>query len=153
MFKYEFEMAGNAATMVVVNKQTGEVLLGKRQDSSKVFPGAWCFPGGYLNVGDERLITTARREMIEECNIDIDESRWHLFYMDDEPGSDPRYNQVVNTCFYAFVSDEEAKNAKAGDDIQKLKWANVWEAHKMKLAFAHNEILLVFMRKTPNIED
>lgn len=149
MVEYPFEMAGNAATMVVVNKRTGEVLLGKRQNSSKVFPGAWCLPGGYLNVGEERLITTARREMMEECNIDIDEKRWTLFYCDDKPGSDPRYKQVINTCFYAFISDEEAKNSKAGDDIQEIKWVNLWEARGIDLAFAHNDVVQVYMAKTP----
>lgn len=153
MFEYEFEMAANTTTMVVVNKTTGQVLLGKRKDSSDAFPGCWCFPGGFLNVGTERLLTAARREGNEEFGIDIDEARWNIFYSDDNPGSDPRYKQVVNTCFYAFVSDEEANKAKAGDDIQELKWVNVWEAHKMQLAFAHNEILLVFMSKMPNAED
>ena len=150
MFEYTFEMAANTATMVVVNKKTGQVLLGQRKDNSEAFPDHWCLPGGYLNAGEERLITTARRELTEECNIDIEEERWSLFYMDDKPGSDPRYKQVVNSCFYAFVSDEEAKNAKAGDDIQELKWVNVWEARKMELAFAHNDVVWEFMLKTPN---
>lgn len=148
-FEYEFEMAANTATMVVVNKKTGQVLLGKRKDSSEAFPGWWCLPGGYLNAGEERLITTARRELNEECNIDIVEEHWHSFYVDDKPGSDPRYKQVVNNCFYSFIGEEEAKNAEAGDDLQELKWVNVWEAKQMDLAFAHNDIVWEFMLKTP----
>lgn len=150
MFEYPFEMAANTATMVVVKKSTGQILLGKRKDSSEAFPGAWCLPGGYLNVGEERLIVTASRELNEECNINLGEDRWDLFYCDDKPGSDPRYKQVVNSCFYAFICDEEAKNAKAGDDIQEVKWVNVWEARKMELAFAHNDVVWMFMIQTPN---
>ncbi len=148
-FEYEFEMAANTATMVVVNKKTGQVLLGKRKDSSEAFPGAWCLPGGYLNAGEERLITTARRELVEECSIDIVEERWNLFYCDDKPGSDPRYKQVINTCFYAFISDEEAKNAEAGDDLNEIKWVDLWEARQIELAFAHNDVVWEFMLKTP----
>lgn len=149
MFEYPFEMAANTATMIVVNKKTGQVLLGKRKDSSEAFPGAWCLPGGYLNAGEERLITTARRELVEECSIDIAEERWNLFYCDDKPGSDPRYKQVINTCFYAFISDEEAKNAEAGDDLNEIKWVDLWEARQIELAFAHNDVVWEFMLKTP----
>jgi len=84
----------------------------------------------------------------EECNIDVLEEHWHLFYMDDKPGSDPRYKQVANSCFYTFISDEEATKAKAGDDIQELKWMNKQEARQMELAFAHNDIVREFMSKT-----
>ena len=147
MFEYPFEMAANTATMVVVNKKTGQILLGKRQDNSDAYPGAWCLPGGYLNAGIERLKTTARRELVEECNIDIPEERWNLFYLDDKPGTDPRYKQVVNSCFYSFISEEAAAKAKAGDDIQELKWVNKWEAKQMKLAFAHDDIIQEFIIK------
>lgn len=146
-FEYEFEMAANTATMVVINRKTGQILLGKRQDSSEAFPGAWCLPGGYLNAGEERLMTTASRELNEECNLDVPEDHWHLFYMDDKPGSDPRYKQVANSCFYTFISDEEAAKAEAGDDLQEVKWVNRWEADKTELAFAHNDIVREFMLK------
>lgn len=150
MFEYPFEMAANTATMVVVNRKSGQILLGKRQDSSEAYPGYWCLPGGYLNAGEERLITTARRELVEECNIDVIEDHWHIFYVDDKPGSDPRYKQVVNLCFYTFINDVEAKKAKAGDDIQELKWVNLWEAKQMNLAFAHDDIVWKFMSTNTN---
>lgn len=146
-FEYEFEMAANTATMVVINRKTGQILLGKRKDDSEAFPGWWCLPGGYLNAGTERLITTASRELNEEGNIDVPEEHWHLFYLDDKPGSDPRYKQVVNSCFYTFISDEEAAKAEAGDDLQEIKWVNKWEARQMELAFAHNDIVREFMSK------
>ncbi len=145
MFEYLFEMAANTATMVVVNRKTGQILLGKRKDDSEAYPGYWCLPGGYLEAGEERLIATASRELNEECNIDVPDDYWHIFYMDDKPGSDPRYKQVANCCFYTYVSEEQASKAKAGDDIQEIKWVNVWEAKQMDLAFAHNDIVQKFM--------
>jgi len=149
MFEYEFKMAGNTATMIIINRKTNEILLGKRSDDSDAFAGWWSLPGGFLNVGDERLKTVASRETMEECDLTIDEDAWTIFYIDDEPRSDPRYDQVVNNCFYAFIGDEEAATAKPGDDLQELKWVNTWQAHQTELAFAHNEIVMEFMLKTP----
>jgi len=141
MFTYKQEMAGTATTMAILLEGSRYILLGKRKSSSKAYPNFWCLPGGYLEVGKERTINTARREIKEECNIDIIEDDWHLFFIDDIPGSDPRYTQVINICYYAFVNRDNARLAQAGDDIVELKWVPLWEAEKMDLAFNHNEII------------
>ncbi len=145
-FTYEFEMAANTSTAILTyfhaNRQY--VLLGRRSDDSDAYPGAWSFPGGYLNAGTERIINCVRRETKEECDIDIDESRWKIFYIDDRPGADPRYKQVVNSCFYVTLTIDERNIGKAGDDLQEIKWVTVDEAKEMNLAFDHNTILNIF---------
>jgi ADP-ribose pyrophosphatase YjhB (NUDIX family) len=87
-FTYDWPMAANTATMVIIDGNNRRVLLGKRDSnkSADAFPGAWCLPGGFLNVGTERLVNTARRETLEEVGLDIPENNWHQFYTDDEPG-------------------------------------------------------------------
>lgn len=144
-YEYDFPMAGVTATMVIFHSDTEEVLLGRRSLDSKAFPGAWCLPGGYLDVGKECLIDVARRETKEETGIDITEDRWKLFYNDDVPGSDPRYVQVINLCYLAEVTEEEYNSVKAADDLIELKWVNISEASNQDLAFAHNRILEVFV--------
>ena len=141
MFEYPFEMAGVTATMAIIHHNQGNIyiLLGKRKDTSLAFPGEWCLPGGYLNVGKERLVTTARRETKEECGLDIDESRWNFFYLDDEPGSDPRYSQVINMCYSTIVNDDELDLVAARDDIVDIKWVSLNKVPT--LAFAHNNIV------------
>lgn len=153
MFKYQFEMAGNAATMVIFYTKEVDglpvILLGKRKPTSDAYPNAWCLPGGYLETGKEQLVTTARRETLEECGIDISEEEWIHFYLDDKPGSDPRYKQVVNNCFFAELLPDENRigKIKAGDDIVEVKWITLEEAFGMDLAFEHNSILEEFNSK------
>jgi len=143
-YTYEHEMAGNTATMVLFSEWTDEVLLGLREKNSDAFPNTWSLPGGYLMVGTERLINAARRETLEETGLDIEESRWTLFYNDDVPCTDPRYDQVINLCYVADVTGEEYKAAKADDDLDEVKWVKLEEALEYDLAFAHNTILEEF---------
>ena len=53
--------------VVVLNEQ-GEVLLAQRGKPPRA--GEWSIPGGLLDLG-ERLEDAARREVREECNIEI----------------------------------------------------------------------------------
>lgn len=123
-YTYRFPMAGVTATMVLFNHSTNEVLLGLRGDGD-AFPNTWSLPGGYLNVGTEQMVHVARRETLEETGLDIDEVRWTHFYIDDYPGTDHRYLQVINLCYMADVTDEEYKAAKAADDLAEVKWS-IW---------------------------
>ena len=53
---------------VVVLNERGEVLLAKRGKPPRA--GEWSIPGGLLDLG-EQLEDAARREVREECNIEI----------------------------------------------------------------------------------
>ena len=147
-FEYSHPRPGCASTMVIVSPGDEEVLLGKRKETSNAFPGAWCLPGGMLEVAKERTITTARRETEEECGIDIIERRWHLFYVNDTPGDDPRFDQIINVCYYTHVTEEEYNSVKGADDITEVKWVPINEARKLNLAFAHNEVLDEYVKST-----
>lgn len=53
------------AVMVI---KAGHVLLGKRKGAHGV--GTWAFPGGHLEYG-ESIEACARREVLEECGLEI----------------------------------------------------------------------------------
>jgi 8-oxo-dGTP diphosphatase len=55
---------------VMIQNNKGEVLMGLRQSSHGA--GEWAFPGGHLEFG-ETLFETARREVKEETDLDIEE--------------------------------------------------------------------------------
>ena len=143
MFAYEFEMAGTTVTMAITDHSepnNSKVLVGWRSDDSDAYPGAPCLPGGFLDV-PETSKAAASRETKEETNLDISEDRWYIFYVDDKPGSDPRYKQVVNMCYMVEVAPEETSQAKAGDDLKELKWVPYNDLIHMDLAFSHNDIV------------
>src|SRR5215207_6198576 len=66
---------GDAATL--------EILLARRNPASRFMGGAWVFPGGALEPGDETLRAAAVREVAEEAGMELPDpgalvpfSRW-----------------------------------------------------------------------------
>jgi ADP-ribose pyrophosphatase YjhB (NUDIX family) len=149
MNRYPFPMAANTATMVLYNPQNQKILLGKRSINADAFPGKWSLPGGFLDAGQERMLNVARRETLEEVSIDIPENRWSIFYVDDRPGADPRYAQIINLCYYAYVEIHEANAVKAADDLDDVEWFDIDEVLTMKLAFDHLTIVKKFAKMFP----
>ena len=142
---YDFPMSPVAATMALLYQEdadTVKVYIGERKSGpGTIYGGQWCLPGGYMEAGVEGSRTTATRETEEEVGILIAEGRWLDLGVDDEPGGDPRYAQVINICYAVWVTDAEFKSATPGDDLVDGKWVTVSEAQKMELAFRHNMIL------------
>ena len=48
----------------------GKVLMHKRAEDKKKFPGFWIGPGGHVDEGED-VLTTAIREVKEEAGVDI----------------------------------------------------------------------------------
>lgn len=147
-FTYPFPMTSTTATMVIINKDTQEILLGKRASSAQMFPDCWSLPGGFLdakskiNPGEE-IENTCAREMLEETSIRITQlRRFKLFGVNSDPKDDPRAH-VVNLWYLIEITNEEAQQAKAGDDLQELKWVPIESRAQIEeLAFNHSSILL-----------
>jgi 8-oxo-dGTP diphosphatase len=141
-------MAANTATMVIYCRceDALRILLGKRDSkkSADAYPGYWCLPGGFLNVGTERLIDAASRETEEEVGLKISRDNWQLFHMDDNPGDDPRYTQVANSCFFTRVLPEDMSKVIPGDDLEDARWFTMHELMEVDFAFNHAEIVTVF---------
>ena len=143
-YTYDFPMSPVATTMILLYRDLSEVYvyIGQRKSGPRTtYGGQWCLPGGYMEAGIESSKTTATRETEEEVGLLIAKDRWLDLGVDDDPGGDPRYDQVINICYAVWVTDAESEDATAGDDLVDGKWIRFDEAQKMELAFRHNMIL------------
>ena len=104
---------GPAAVVIIFNERD-EVLLLKRMQPQRDFPGVWGFPGGALE-GLEEPYETAIRETKEETNLDI----WHLKRVKREQNfldiyTTRNFEGNIALCFehtdYAWVPIEQLDN-------------------------------------------
>ena len=101
---------------------TLEVLLARRNPASRFMGGAWVFPGGALEPGDETLRSAAVREVAEEAGLELPDpaalipfSRWitpkplpirfdtHFFVALAPAGQEPRVDgaEMVDLGWFA----------------------------------------------------
>ena len=148
-FHYLFPMTSTTATVLLiarneVDPSASKMLLGVRSHSAEVYPNTLCVPGGFLDAAyDDRAgecaVDTAVREVKEETNIDITRDQLTLFAEYSDPDADPRVH-VTSLCYYAEITEEQAAQAIAGDDLQSLQW--LWVGGDVpSLAFNHNVIV------------
>jgi ADP-ribose pyrophosphatase YjhB (NUDIX family) len=121
--------------------ETCYVLIGKRKDTSKAYPGYWCLVGGFLNPRVETLEHTASRELQEETGIVARPDVMKLVTIQSEPDRDPR-GHVIDTVWSVLLEGEV--DAKASDDLADLQWLPIEEALVMQLAFDHEQSLYLF---------
>lgn len=139
MYKYQFPMAGNTATVAVFNAR-GELLIGKRWPSARAFPNFWCLPGGFLNAKcetfcGETIEVCALRELEEETSLVIDINQLNLFAVNSGPDTDPR-GQVVNVCYFVQL-DYNPVDLVAGDDVDMILWVDPCAVDAYDFAFNH----------------
>ncbi len=119
------------------------VLLVKRARGEKA--GEWSIPGGHLEWG-EPLEAAARRELAEETGIQLDAVDGLVDVVDlIRHGADGAVCvHYVLVDFWARVSEEQARAARARSDAAALRWqplarlddAPLWEATRAVIAKA-----------------
>jgi 8-oxo-dGTP diphosphatase len=113
-----------------------KVLLVKR--GGDTFAGMWALPGGFKHP-DETLDEAARRELLEETNVEAP-AYLRQFRAYGDPGRDPRQN-VVTVAYLAVVP--EIIGIRGGTDAVDAALHNVAEvvAGELRLAFDHTQIV------------
>lgn len=122
----EAPLVGVAAA---VFDDTGCVLLVKRGRPPRA--GTWGLPGGLLDLG-ERLVDGVRREVSEECGVEIEVggllAAFEPIQWDDEGRVE--YHYVVLDYWARLVSGEAA----AHDDADDLAWVRHDELDRYTLS-------------------
>jgi ADP-ribose pyrophosphatase YjhB (NUDIX family) len=117
-----YPSAPMVGTAVVVLDDEGRVLLVQRGKPPRV--GAWGIPGGLLDLG-ERLVDGARREVREECGVEIELrdliAAFEPMYYDEEGRLE--YHYVVLDYWGTLAGG----TARPGDDAAAVAWATMDE--------------------------
>jgi len=114
----QLPMVGVSAVVL----REGRILLVKR--SKEPSKGKWSIPGGRLELG-EALYEAAKREVLEECSIEIEIE--HVLEVTDNIIRDEegriRYHFVLIDLLARYISGE----AKAQSDAEECRWVTTEE--------------------------
>src|SRR5215210_7859700 len=129
-----------AATVIVLRggAETLEVLLVKRNPEQRFMGGAWVFPGGAVDAGEDHRLAGVR-EVAEEAAIELPDpealvefSRWIT----------PAQVKIrFDTRFFLVEAPEDAQPAADGSECVDLGWFSPAAALE---AYARDDIPLVF---------
>jgi 8-oxo-dGTP pyrophosphatase MutT (NUDIX family) len=123
-----------AASVIVLRDDPFEVLLLRRSAKSSFVPGAWVFPGGMADDGED-LVTTAVRETLEETGLRLDRNALVLTSRWITPEGLPKR---FDTWFYLAAVERDAEVTIDGTEIVESIWLTP------KQALARRDLRLVF---------
>ena len=95
-------------------------------------PLGWAIPGGFVDYG-EQVEFAARREALEETNLEVELIEQFLVY------SNPERDRRKHTISIVFIATGKGE-PKAGDDAKNLAVFEPWQVPK-NLCFDHDRIL------------
>lgn len=128
------------ALLTRVNPHHGmlEVLLIQRGN------GEWAIPGGMLDSGEDAL-TAARRELLEEAGVDLQEADGKMVYQGFGGGPRTTDNAWIETTLYHFHLDAQHPAAlcepAANNEVQGARWVIVSDRLASSLYSNHGEML------------
>ena len=129
MNKYHYP---SVAVDIILEKDDNLLLVLRKKDP---FKGSLAIPGGFVNEG-ERVEDAARREMLEETNLNIE--LVDILGVYSAPNRDPR-GHVVSIVFIAKII---SGNVTAGDDADSFEWLSTADLIKnRRVAFDHIKII------------
>lgn len=120
-----------------------QVLANQRGSGTSNHKYLWNCPCGHLDY-DETLKMACSRETKEECKLSIDPIKFDSIDINDSPTA---YLQNVTHRFYAMLGKNDNTDSigigTAGElnEINNVKWINVFDIDSYKWAFDHNNVV------------
>lgn len=132
-FTYDYPRPALTVDIVIATREPRPrvLLIQRRKDP---FAGSWALPGGFVDE-NERLVDAARRELLEETGMIVEEIE--QLYAAGDPGRDPR-GWTVSVAYLAQV-DPKNVTLRAGDDAAAAEWHPLDDLPP--LAFDHGMLL------------
>ncbi len=128
------------AGIIIKNRR---ILLEKRKTNP--FKNYWCLPGGHVEKY-ETAEKAIKREVEEETGLKVTKAKF-LFYQ-DEILPRIKWHAVV----LVFLCKTKGKIKMNEKEVSEIKWFEIKESLRLKLAFKHREIIEKFL-KFHNIYD
>ena len=131
-YTYKYPRPAFTVDAVVIDFSGEKVLLVKRKNDP--FQNQWALPGGFVEI-DEQGIEAVKREVKEECNLNVNPLIEIGCF--DQVDRDPR-GRVISLVFLCEIANT-ANLAKAGSDAAEIDWFPF--STLPKLAFDHSRII------------
>lgn len=102
----------------IVYNDEGKILLLRRSENDKTFPGMWVIPGGHIDLGEEPE-TAAKRELYEEAGIEAEkpeqvgeyeDNKVHIRYFESHVGDKEPVLQQEEQWGYEWVSVDDLQD-------------------------------------------
>lgn len=123
---------------VIIVDEKGRILLIKRSDQEKTFPGKWGIPGGLIEWG-ETVEQALKREAMEEIGVEIEVVRFVGRYY-DKIGRHPTKTMLALPHICKIISGTPRANQP--EEVQDVKWFTPEEVRKLDLAYDHKQMLI-----------
>lgn len=128
---HKYGLLFQAVHLWVVNSKS-EILLQKRSDNLRNFPGKWDISAGGALVQGEELIDAVKKESFEEIGLSVDESKLKFIGTISEQVV---YNDYIDNgicSIYITHSDLPIDDfTKKQNEVQDLKWFPLMAFKKM----------------------
>lgn len=116
--------------------ENGRLLLMKRSDECKTFPGYWGLVGGFIDPG-ETPEEACMRESQEEIGVKIEVIKFVGRYYNTPT---PHYQNVISLPHYSKIVSG-TPHAAQPEECSEVRWFSPEEIRPMELAYDHKQIL------------
>lgn len=103
-------------------KNNDEFLIVKRRENDDLYPGAWEFPGGHLEIG-ETLKEGLKRELFEEIGFQDDFEPIITHYYDEIKIKNENFIHDLEIDFIININ-KSSINIKLSDEHCDYRWVN-----------------------------
>jgi 8-oxo-dGTP diphosphatase len=134
-YTYEHPRPSVTVDLVIFSSRPEGVNILLIQRGREPFKDDWALPGGFIDM-DESLEQSARRELVEETGLEIDQVEQLGAYGD--PKRDPR-GRVISIAYWTLLPPGATQQVKASDDASRAEWFPVSDLPN--LAFDHASII------------
>lgn len=111
----------------IIRRRDGRILVLRRADHEKVYPGYYACPGGKTE-GNDTIVETVLREVKEECGLTVDKKMIII----KEKAILRKDGQTSKALSVLCVPKKIAPIRLEADNFTDYKWVNLQELRKLK---------------------